>query len=249
MDLVSYTFELPLGYIKDIDGTIFVEKEVEVVPMTVKVRKALTKKQFKNNPSALFNFILKSCVVKLAGEEPSFQQIKNLSSGDRQYLLLMIRKISLGDTLKFQLQCDVCEAHQQAELDIDHIRVKRYKDDELPVQDKRFVIHFSSESLGLDCKMKLPTGIEEEMVASIQDPLEANYKMYEYCLVQYNEKVAPFSSEQVDRIPVKISDFIDKRFRELQPGPDYYKKVLCDSCGGSTLIDLSKSDFLFTTQD
>lgn len=236
-----HEFKLPLGYLNKKNDLI---KNVEVTGMTAKTRKMISSPQYKSNSGKLMTFMLKQCVTKLGKDEPSMTQLRSLTTGDRDFLIYMIRKVSLGDDINVRYKCIFCEDVQDVTLYIDSIPILESDGSEFEIENQRFIATLINEQLKIELKTKLPTGIEQEHIANIKDPIEANYKMYELCLTEWNGEVGPFGTAFVDDMPVAADDWLTMEMRDIQPGIQTSHKISCGNCYGENTVTMENSDFL-----
>ncbi|MBD3395103.1 MAG: hypothetical protein GF418_05695, partial [Chitinivibrionales bacterium] len=88
-----HIFELPSG------------TEVELREMTGAEEELLTNQRLIRNGDAV-NQVLRNCTVRLGEiEEPSLKDVLDLLSGDRLFILVKLRQISLGDEAELELLC------------------------------------------------------------------------------------------------------------------------------------------------
>ncbi|VBB41662.1 hypothetical protein TRIP_B120097 [uncultured Desulfatiglans sp.] len=88
-----HTFELPSGL------------EIELREMTGAEEELLTNQRLIRTGDAV-NQALKNCIVRLGdNDEPTVKDVLDLLSGDRLFVLVRLRQISLGDEVELELTC------------------------------------------------------------------------------------------------------------------------------------------------
>ena len=88
-----HTFELPSGI------------EVELREMTGAEEELLTNQRLIRTGDAV-NQVPRNCLVKLGdNEEPAVKDVLDLLSGDRLFILVRLRQISLGEEVELELAC------------------------------------------------------------------------------------------------------------------------------------------------
>ncbi|MCK7511757.1 MAG: hypothetical protein MZV70_52080 [Desulfobacterales bacterium] len=86
-----HTFELPSGI------------EIELREMTGAEEELLTNQRLIRTGDAV-NQALKNCIVRLGdNDEPTVKDVLDLLSGDRLFILVRLRQISLGDEVELEL--------------------------------------------------------------------------------------------------------------------------------------------------
>lgn len=247
---MSQSFELPLGVIHN-GG---VDKTCVLKPMTAKTRRLIANKANQRNPVAGITDLLVQCCEQL-GTSPATPQIANsLTVGDRDFMLLMLRVISLGNILKAQTTCARCGEDLSFDLPLDQIKIVR------PVLDKDFRIEggfayttVESPELGIKVEMRYPTGHDQSAISNQlkTDPVGATYSLYARLLRVWekNGKLIenPNSLEFIDDLPLAEIEWLEQAIMKASPGPEWRVNLNCEVCHKQTPLDLSDTDFLFKT--
>ena len=242
----TFSFELPLGLLKK--GKFC--KEIELRPMTGQDRVMMANPKSRQNAGYLISNLLKSCIVSIEGSKSSFEDVDNMVVGDRDYLLLMLRTISLpnGDVIHLNMKCGFCEEPLYIELPVDEIPIiKKSTDDFEIVDDKFFAFSAENDDYDISVKMRLATGKDQEDVSTIvsRNPILANYKLYKRCMLEWCGEKGPFDLIFIQNLPAKYLDWMEVEYRKQMPGPDWNYKIDCVVCGADNTINLANSDFLF----
>lgn len=244
-------FELPLGVIQGGSAN----RSIILNPMTAGIRRKLLSRSNQKNPSAGMTTMMCECCESLGGAAPSPQLFNSLTVGDRDYVLLMIRKISLGNILSAQLTCPRCQQDIIFDLDIDQMNIKRLEiEKDFVVEGTYAFVQLKSDELGLEIIARLPVGFDQTAIADQMrtDPVLANYELYSRLIKSWKKNGAvietPNSVKFIDALPVREIEWLESSFRRAMPGPDWYVNVTCEVCGRKSLLDLSDTDFLFKTQ-
>ena len=78
------------------------------------------------------NQVLKNCIVRLGdNDEPSMKDVLDLLSGDRLFILVKLRQVSLGDEVELELVCPnaACRATNHVAVDLEELEVTPYGPD------------------------------------------------------------------------------------------------------------------------
>ena len=120
-------------------------------------------------------------------------------------------------------------------------------DCELAADGMTRVFRLESKEHGVNAVFRFPCGHDQHAVIPIarENPVEANYRMYQLCLEEWNEKRKPFPNSLFDDLPLKTLDWLDAEFAARMPGPEMQHEVICDLCGTRNPMNLEMSDFLF----
>ena len=242
-------FEMPLGLLKD--GKLL--KDFEIRMMTGQDRVLMANPKYRKNAGQLITALLYNCVLKIGGEEISKKDIMNLTTGDRDFILLMLRTISLpeGDVIHANMNCSSCNEPLYVEFPIDEIDIAKFSEKDFIIEDDKFIVHLKNKKYKVDVKMRLATGADQEKVSPLMDknPIMANYRLYEECLVEWNGERDIFKMSFLQKQPTLILDWIEKEYKKYMPGPDWNQKIDCEICGAETTLNLANSDFLLPMEN
>lgn len=168
-------FEMLAGY-TDKDGVT--HKEFTLREMTGKDEEAIHKGDIKNNPSKVISVLLSRCVTRIGSLTPKSvggiknweNIIKDLYVGDQDYMLIQLRKISVGEDIEVSHTCPNCKAKLNTTVSVDELDIKPFKGEhtipfELPrgYKDKKGVVHKTGT-------VRLAKGIDREIL----NPLAKN---------------------------------------------------------------------------
>lgn len=259
---VSHRINLPVGFISN--GEIF--DYVEVTPMTGRVRKKLGKPEVRQNPIQGIDYVFDECVQSIAGQtfdDPSI--LKDLTSADRDHIVMKLREISMGEIVTFDFNCPNCSEPLSAKININEdIDVDILSDEEresmADYDGNRFVFSVSSSdsdkefSMDFDATFQIPTGRHQELVFSGRtdqeqsNPIEDQYDLYYYSLITWNgEPKEELDFNPFDDCVVDVIDYISSKFESSIPGPDFSLQIKCSECENEVPADLGSSDFLLPT--
>ena len=248
----SDTFSDPFGTEVTLPAGLWskgeVHRSVEITPMTGLTRKAIARKEARANPAKITETILRQCVTRIGPYMITNSKIlESLVLGDRDFLMLEIRRVSMGDTFKANVTCKSCNSDIEVTFDIDELDVIRTTDDDLEVVDGQRVFRIQDESLRIDAVMRYPMGEDQEILTSNmnRNPVEASFKLYAACMLEWNGEKGPFRSNLFERMPVRQLDEFEDQFSRAQPGPVFEQAVDCPSCAANIEFTFEGSDFLF----
>jgi len=238
--------ELPCGFVHEDE----VFTKAQIIPMTGRIRKLIARPQNRQNPASVIDTLLTQCVTSIGTITRVNKNVTDcLFLGDRDFLVMEIRKLSLGADVNTQLQCDNCGAKLGMTLNLERdVPVTKMKDKEIEVVEGDAVFSLVDEILKLDLKFRLPRGIDQHHIAPLyrKNPIEANYALYRACLLEWNgEDAKDLPMDFFDNQPLPVIDFIDENFMEMMPGPDMRVPVDCYECNHEMMMSMASSDFLF----
>lgn len=231
------TVELPAGLFNPITGDLV--REAEVRELNGADEEALAK--IKNEGKALMAMIDRG-VVKLGGEPATPTLLDMLLIGDRDMLLLGIRKATFGDEIELKLSCPHCQTDQDAKLSItDDIPVRRHDDPsqrELRVETRQGTVD-----------LELPTGtVQKKLIAAEGKTLaEMNTILLAACVRSVNGAPVLGGDNAVRRFGIADRTKLINAIADASVGPRLEEvKRTCTGCEREFDLPLSLSD-LFRT--
>lgn len=220
---------LPAGYLLP-DGSV--EYDVEVRELTGDDEEALAKSP--STARALMT-ILNRATVRIGDTKVTPEMLDSMLAGDRETVLLQIRKATYGTTEDFRVNCPECDSEQVLTVDLDtDVEVKKLNDP----MDRYWTVHLKAG----EAKLSLPDGRTHKKIASSGESktiAELNTTVIAECLHKVGDSPSlgagtARSLGVADR--QKIVDEIAKR----QPGPQLAEVVKkCESCGAEIPLPLS----------
>jgi hypothetical protein len=251
---------LPCGILKDKQ----IHRDAEIVPMTGLTRKSIAREEVRNNPIKTTDIILSHCLKRVGpvtAISPRF--LSDMLIGDRDFLLLEIRRISMGDSIKSRVTCGECKNSIDITFKLDELETIHLKEGfeivekiqlaegmlEMPdgIRVFRVDVPASAAHKGVAAKFRYPNGGDQAIVIEHirKNPIAANYKLYSACLVEWNGEVGPFRETFFDSEPVTLLDAFENKFNDALPGPILDQKVPCPVCQTPIEMSFQGSDFLF----
>lgn len=185
-----------------------------------------------------FNVLLQRGLVKLGSEEVTKDHIDGLLSGDRDAILIGIRRATFGEVIPLNIQCPSCNSNQSLEIDLNaDVPVKTLED---PINDRTFKVETRKGMVSV----ALPTGVVQKKLVDNQDKTvaEINTILLAGCILAIEDTPSSGASTALslgmaDR--TKVLDEIISR----NPGPRLGEvKKTCQACGEDINLPLSLTD-------
>lgn len=223
--------ELPGGLYDPFDG---ITTTAEVRELTGSDEEAIAKL---NDTGKALLAILERATVKI-GEVPATRDLlEGLLAGDREMLLLAIRKATFGNEVKIGPGgCPSCGEEQTFTVDLDaDVEIKKINED-----DRQFV---------LDCKVgkvsvSLPTGATQRALVTSgnKNAAELDTLLLKGCISSINGKPV-INNQQVKDLGVKDRRAIIEAITTRNPGPQLSEIIkTCMSCGQEVPLPLTLAD-------
>jgi hypothetical protein len=197
--------------------------------------------------------LLRGCLLRLGDlGEPTPELCTRLYSADRNYLLVELRRFTLGDALPCTYLCPGCGADVALVEDLGSIEVRRLEGDAKPestlVELEDGYVDREGTRHG-ELRLRLPRGDDEELVAGVaeKDPLRARDALILRCI----ESFGTLRREALDAYGIKILRDLsigDRRkiYAALEteaPGVDFRRTVHCARCAQDFPTVLEASGF------
>lgn len=220
------------GGLLDMDGNVVTD--AEVWELTGEDEEALAKADATKNIGRFISTLLKRGVVRIGEEEPvSKGTLDSLLIGDRDMLLLAIRKATYGHEMEYGTRCPYCFEQLEAVIDLNtDVPIKKMDEPkhsyEVPLRnDKKAVV-------------RLAQGEDQDKILSLvgKSVPEMNTALLGSCVltIDGNPTQGAASVRALGMQDRKtLLDFITAE----QPGPKYEEvKINCPACEREVSLDI-----------
>lgn len=179
------------------------------------------------SPAERVTELLERCVGRLGDLEGFDRDTAGaLSVGDREALLLQLRRLTVGDGVECLIDCPECGATIEFELDARTLL-------EAPGDRGEPPHHFAFEGDGelRNVSFRLPTGADQEAVVAVarHDPARAAELLLERCVVDVRDG----EGRAVDSLPEGLAGPLAEAMAELDPQAAIDLAVACGECGAT----------------
>lgn len=197
------------------------------------------------NTFHFFDRLLKCGVVQLGDNKNPEDELKNLLVGDRDALILGIRRATYGDEIEIQnWKCIVCGAEANLTMEISDIPIKEFTD---PLTDAEFKVPMRK---GGFAEVRLATGEDQIAALSNKDLTAAQVEtiFIRRCVLRVTDEKGQEHSMQgypslAREMAMPDRHAILNQLKDRQPGPKYDDvKYTCESCGEDTLVAVGLGD-------
>lgn len=103
--------------------------------------------------------LLSTCLLRLDDQPAQRDHARRLLVGDREYLMLHLRRITLGETIRAVLTCPACTAKMDVDFQAADVPVERR-----PQTAASYTLDLTS---GRTVRFRLPTGADQEAVLGL----------------------------------------------------------------------------------
>lgn len=185
-------------------------------------------------PAERANRLLGRCLIRLEGAEgATAEAVGGLTVGDREALLLHLRRLTFGEALQAVLDCPQPDCGERMDLDL---RVSDLL--QPPCRDPRPQYDLVVEHDGrfLRVRFRLPTALDQELASrrALSAPEEAVELLLRRCVQAVLDEDGAAVSWSADEL-----DGLAERLAELDPQAEMVLDLVCPACGSafSTLFD------------
>lgn len=180
--------------------------------------------------------ILERAVVRIGSTDSVKEYLDMLLAGDRELLLLTIRRVTFGDEITFEgVICPKCEVSQKITVNLnDDVKVKKLEG------SRSFIL---SGKAG-EFEVELPTGITQKALVNSNNKTAAELDtlVLKSCVKSINGNPI-VDAEQVRQLSIKDRRDILKAISDRNPGPQLSEVTKqCESCGSEVPLPLTLAE-------
>jgi hypothetical protein len=213
-------FVLPGGLVGD-DGRP--RRTAELRPLTGREEEWLAENP--DAPSArAVTQLLSACLVRLDDLNPGPDLARRLLVGDRDFLMVQLRRITLGQTVQAVAPCPACGERMDIEFDASAVPVT-----ERPQLAETYPVELGRRSL----RFRLPNGADQEAALGF-DEGDAVTVILDRCLV--GATAADLSAEERE----VVADAMGR----AAPRLDLELALVCPECGHNFLLEFDMTAFV-----
>jgi hypothetical protein len=205
------------------------------------------------NAGQLVTELLHNCLIHLGDmSEVTPQIISSLTTADRNYLLLELRRITLGDRLSATYHCPRCGCNMPVVQDLSQVPVRRLADGEILAEIN---VHLDDGYIDregnchADLALTLPRGVDEEFVSPLAetDPLKAHDALVLRCIRRFGSLppavLEAYGVKILRDLTLGDRQRIFEGFNGQMPGADFRVVVHCQKCDSDFTAILDVTHF------
>jgi hypothetical protein len=231
--LPDTTVTLTAGFLDPLEGTVAMTAEVR--ELTGADEEAIAKL---SDPGKALLAILERATVSVGNEPATKQILGSLLAGDREALLLAIRKATFGSEIEVNTVCDKCPELQIFKIDLNKdVEVKTLED---PIKDRRFTVELKA---GL-AKVNLPTGDVQTQIINATDKnsAELDTMLLASCVTEIGDQPV-LSPNRIRSLGITDRRLLLDEIASRNPGPQLSEiKKACGTCGQEVYLPLTLAE-------
>lgn len=238
---------LPVGFRRVVteegSPTLVEVREAWVRELTGEHEEKIAKARLKDDISAFIHAVLECGIERLGDSVPTREDIRSLTSADRDYLLLEIARATYGDEVTYENVTCVCGEQLTVTISLEEdVPVKRLDS----LEESDFDIRLKS---GKVARASLPLVSLDDDIAKASTPAEVNTALVAHCVEEVRgPKGTTRIAGDLDaarRLGVRDRQDIVVGISEHTPGPQYNDvrfKHEPDGCGEEIRLQVSVGD-------
>lgn len=189
--------------------------------------------------AALTTAMLARCVCRLGSiSHVTPEAVRALSVGDREALLLHLRRLTLGEAMSCVLGCPACAEKLDLDLLVSELLLPPYPDS----------AEFGETSISLDdaryrVRFRLPNGGDQEQAALIaRTPGDAALLILQRCV---HEILDEATGKRVETVPPLLADRLGEVMAASDPQAEILLNLICPACGEAFQSPFDVADYLY----
>ena len=228
------TVTLPGGYV-DRSGAVY--QDVELTPLTGREEELLASYQ-QSQSTTLMAKVLQRCIQRIGPISPVPNDLTSrLLIADRQYLLLKLRELTLGDFIHVTFHCPWSNCGKKIMVS--------FSTHDIPVTESTdkgptYTLELSPEAafagdrdeVYREVVFRLPDGSDQEMLAPVasQDEMRSQVLLLQRCI----QRIGPLQNpdeKTIGRLSPLARQEVEQRMESVAPRVELMMESTCPECG------------------
>jgi hypothetical protein len=205
-------------------------REVHVRPLTGADHLFLTEECDGLLPAQWVTEALTRCITRLGPHEPVTREaVRSLTVGDREALLLHLRRLTSGNRLRCLFACPApeCQENLEVEVDVADLLLPPYGE---PMQEHELTVT-QEDGVATVVRFRLPTGADQEATAvGVHTDVAAAVDLL---LRQCVQSTTCADGNPVDTLPEALAEQLSGRMAELDPQAEITLHLTCPVCSAT----------------
>jgi hypothetical protein len=229
------TAELPVGLAGE-DGEPL--RAIELRKLTGNEEALLADPKLRRNGGKLVTALLAGC-ARVDGARLGAERVRRLSSADRNFLLIELRRLTFGDLMEARYRCPSCGEWTNAIEDLSTLPVRRLEDDGPDMEIEVGLVdgyRAPDGTVHRELVFGLPTGEDEEIASRGREdnPARQRDALMTRCLRRVGElephRMRAIGTRILSDLTMTDRRLVQQALDDAAPGPDLTRRVTCDHC-------------------
>jgi hypothetical protein len=188
--------------------------------------------------AARVTHLLTRCVRRLGCLDPvGADTVRRLNVGDREALLLHLRRLALGERVSCLLSCPSCSKKMDLELQLQELLLPAYAE-----AKSSYCAKIGAGSEVYDVTFRLPNGYDQEAVAPLAD--DSVDSAAEVLLQRCIQGITTASGDKVAETPAIVLRELPQKMAELDPQAEILLNLRCPECEVQFVVPFDTTDYL-----
>jgi hypothetical protein len=180
--------------------------------------------------------LLTRCLQRVGPTEPvAADLVRRMSAGDREALLLHIRRLTLGGQISCLLSCVHCKQKMDLDLEIAELLLAPYAHNQ--------EIHETEIEGGYRICFRVPNGEDQEFIAGAKE--ESVDRAAEALLARCIEQVLSPDETGPGDLPGAVLNELSAKMAALDPQAEILLDLTCPECGARFVVPFDTGDYFF----
>ena len=163
--------------------------------------------------------------------------VRNMTIGDRAYLVFLVRQSMYGNSIYFDVMCDSCQKTMSIHLPVNQVLAHSFSGQNKPnVVIEKVGAHYRLKLSDCVIEFRLLTGFDQEKLLS--DNMD-DMELLQSCILNMDAIVR----QKLD--DTKFVNLLSSVLSHLDPLSDIVLTQICPSCNTATKIPFFIEDYLF----
>jgi hypothetical protein len=183
--------------------------------------------------------LIARCMERLGPVEPvGVEWVRLLSVGDREALLLHLRRLTLGERVSCLLRCPTCQQKMDLDLKIGELLLSPY-----PYSRQTHAADIADEENSYRVMFRVPNGADQEAAAEKAGRSlgEAEDLVLRRCI----EQVDSAHQEKLAELPPVVLRELPARMAALDPQAELILDLTCPECGAVFTAPFDSADYIY----
>jgi hypothetical protein len=185
-------------------------------------------------PSEMATALLGRCIAGPDGAEVA----SGLSIGDREALLLQLRRITLGDGMECVIGCHVCGERMELTLRASDLLLPPYD-----ALEAAYELSLPTEEGTYEIRFRVPAATDLDRAARLarRDPAEGENELLRRCVLHVERAGTDVTSET---LPPNVRAAVAREMTARDPQAELGLDLRCPSCSAELSVVLDTATFL-----